>query len=589
MAFDGNTLDAAEVGTFVSGVFTDTFSISSTLDVDMVRLDLVQGSLYQFDIDHGTAGDLYLRIFDAFGNEVRANDDGFRSVDDVVFSLSPFLDFAPNYSGTYYIAISPYYLNQYDPTTTLGRASPENPVGATDGTLTVAIATPNLWPSANSINSISAESGSDETDMFRDEDDSLRVVYSGAIESSLDIDLGRIDLQKGDVMVVDVNGLEGNGTVLRVFNAAGTQIGFDDDAGFGQDPELVFVVPVPGSYYVGISGEGNDAYTSLDGTGTVAGTLGDFEVIVHRNPTQIGTSAINVLAGDDAENYIVSLAGDDIVSGNDGNDILAGGDDNDTLSGGAGRDVLHGEHGNDTLSGGNGRDVLSGGIGNDLANGDAGNDIIEGGAGDDTLNGGTGADTMRGGDGDDTYYVDNAGDVVTETANAGSDTVRSTIDYTLGADVENLELLGSGNIDGTGNSLANEITGNSGNNILKGGADNDILRGGTGIDQLYGQKGNDTFVFASAAETGVGATRDIIRGFEAFSDNDTIDLSGFAGTLTYSTATSFSGALNEVIRVQSGNDVLIRINISGDTAAEAEILLTNTQRSQVTSSDFDLV
>ena len=87
---------------------------------------------------------------------------------------------------------------------------------------------------------------------------------------------------------------------------------------------------------------------------------------------------------------------------------------------------------------------------------------------------------MLGGLGNDTYGVDDAGDVVTETPSAGTDEVRSTLSWTLGANLENLTLTGNGNINGTGNTLDNLLTGNSGINVLTGGLGNDTYGVGAG-------------------------------------------------------------------------------------------------------------
>jgi len=186
-----------------------------------------------------------------------------------------------------------------------------------------------------------------------------------------------------------------------------------------------------------------------------------------------------------------------------------------------------------TLNGNSSANTLTGTQANDTINGNGGNDTLYGLGGNDTLDGGAGSDKMYGGPGNDTYVVNATGDSVIENANEGTDTVRSSVTYTLPANVENLTLTGSSALNGTGNALDNVITGNSGNNTLAGLAGADTLIGGSGTDTATYAASNAAVNVSLATGLGAGghAQGDTLSGIENLigsSYNDTLE--GNAGT-----------------------------------------------------------
>jgi Ca2+-binding RTX toxin-like protein len=259
--------------------------------------------------------------------------------------------------------------------------------------------------------------------------------------------------------------------------------------------------------------------------------------------TLTGYATNDTMTGGLGNDNLDGLAGNDNLDGGDGNDRLYGGTGNDTLTGGTGNDSVDGGLGADNLAGGLGDDsyvvddigdvvteavnagndtvissitytlgdtvenlMLSGNsdinaTGNAAANlliGNIGANTLLGGLGNDELDGGAGIDTLVGGAGDDLYHVDNTGDVVTENAGEGTDTVQAHASFVLSANVENLILEDIGGyIDGTGNAGVNRITGNSYDNRLDGAAGADILEGGNG---------NDTYVIDSTLDQIIEAT-----------------------------------------------------------------------------------
>uniref|UniRef100_UPI0038F5EF9C calcium-binding protein n=1 Tax=Sphingomonas sp. TaxID=28214 RepID=UPI0038F5EF9C len=189
---------------------------------------------------------------------------------------------------------------------------------------------------------------------------------------------------------------------------------------------------------------------------------------------------------------------------------------------------------------------------------------------------------LYGGTGNDTFIVNAAGDLVVELAGEGSDTVYSSVDYGLAAEVEHLTLTGTA-INGIGNGAANTIAGNAANKSLDGGLGNDVLRGAGGDDWLYGGEGADgldgglgndlldggdgidvaTYSAAAAAVSVnlavAGAQNTLGAGIDTLTAVENLIGSGFADSLIGNAgANSLNGYHgNDILRGAAGNDSLI--------------------------------
>ena len=367
-------------------------------------------------------------------------------------------------------------------------------------------------------------------------------------------------------------------------------------------------------------GGGADTLTGGDGIDTADYTAATAAVVVNLT---LGTGRFNVaegdlligienltgsgfndsLTGDTGNNLLLGLAGNDSLLGGDGSDTMDGGAGSaDSMTGGNGDDLYYVDSTTDKISetstggldlvnssanyslsfyvenltltgtanlngsGNSSANTITGNTGDNSLAGGSGNDSLIGGAGNDKLNGESGIDTMTGGAGDDAYYIDNAADQVVEVANEGTDTVNSTMAWTLGAEFENLTLIGTTGVAGTGNAKGNIINGNVGSNLLSGlgGNDsivadvpsdtlhggNDTLDGGDGQNTLVGGLGNDTYLVTTGTDTiveALNAGTDVVNSAISMTLVDNVE------NLVLGGVTDLTGTGNGLANVITGN------------------------------------
>ena len=389
------------------------------------------------------------------------------------------------------------------------------------------------------------------------------------------------------------------------------------------DIESVTVVGGSGADAIGGT-DGNDDLTGGGGDDDLDGGAGSSDTAGYRNAAAAVTVSLalqgaaqnTVGAGHDTLNGFENLAGSayaDTLTGDNRANILNGGSGADAMTGGQGDDTYYVDNSGDAVTeiAGEGTDTVSSSIGfaagsQDIENiiltgtrdanayGNALANSLTGNSGNNLLNGGADADHMAGGLGNDTYIVDNSADSVVEQADGGTDLVQSYVTFTLGANVENLDLLGGKAVNGTGNGLANIIHGNAANNALNGAAGADSLYGGAGNDTYYVDSFNDVVSEQTTPGTDDGGVDLIVASVNAilslYVENLTLTGSAVSGTgnglanvLTGDAAgnllngmtggdTMYGAAGNDTYVVDNGNDVVSEQSAPGIDAGGTDLV-----------------
>ncbi|MEI7461357.1 MAG: DVUA0089 family protein [Pirellula sp.] len=250
-------------------------SISPDVDVDMFQFGVTAGQVVDFDIDtvlNGPGGlGSFIRLFNAQGVQLAFNDDGMAPGESSV-GLDAYLRFTFATTGTYYLGVSNSSNSAYDPLTGNGdTAGGSNATGAYQLIVQAVVISANdpddSISEANALGVVST----------------TPISVSNSILPDIDVDMFQFDVASGQVVDFDIdttlNGSGGLGSFIRLFNAQGVELAFNDDAAapdentVGFDAYLRYTFPFAGKYFIGVSNNNNATYDPITGNGDALGGL----------------------------------------------------------------------------------------------------------------------------------------------------------------------------------------------------------------------------------------------------------------------------------------------------------------------------
>ena len=289
-AIDEATLD----GTIGDGV-------SGTQDVDIFSVTLGSGDVLEVAVQAQAIGsglDSYLRLFNDAGTQLAANDDFGGTLDSG-------MSFTATGAGTFYLGVSGYGNARYSPVTGAGAVA-----GSTGAYRLVLRRTEPVTLGPLEPNDSLAQAT--PVPLVNGEARMEAIVGDGS-SGAQDVDLFAVNLIAGDQLTVDVAARELGSSLdsyLRLFDATGQQLAFNDDFGGSLDSYLDYTASTSGTYYVGVSGYRNASYSPLTAGSGTAGSTGtyavSFAVVGEESPPPLepndtlATASVGLAAGADA-------------------------------------------------------------------------------------------------------------------------------------------------------------------------------------------------------------------------------------------------------------------------------------------------
>lgn len=292
----GDVDDALSEATFLGAITTSPVSVDSDIspdtDVDMYRITAAAGQIVDFDIDttmNGPGGlGSYLRLFNSLGQQLAWNNDA-AAPGESALGFDAYLRYTFGSSGSYYVGVSNYTNSQYSAVTGSNDVAGGQFATGTYRLTVQAIPmdTDDQFAEAASLGSISTTA----------------TTVNSNIATDIDVDMYRFTAAAGQVIDFDIdtasNGVGGLGSYLRLFNATGQQLAYNNDANapgentIGFDAYLRYGFSTSGTYYLGVSNANNSLYDPLTGGNDWAGglhTAGTYQLTVQALPVDTDDS-----------------------------------------------------------------------------------------------------------------------------------------------------------------------------------------------------------------------------------------------------------------------------------------------------------